>query len=334
MMKFYRVKDEFVYNWTNENVDELVVTEKEIEDLAKGWAVPVEELMEQVEYGGYENRITPSVVERYLDCYEEGLTVEEYVEFFHDSIKASEWMELSDEEILHTLSDDELAELARAIIEKMEPKKRYEISIESLSFLFSGGGRTENEITEMYYKEVSHDPDVVGTYDTKEEAYKAWEDEYKDYAETTVERGNGHLRYLLCKVAILDEIVLDEDGDVAEINSMEMAVQPYHDLEDVLDEMRKSNGSFVDDYNDEYILLQQAYIDGTEDEPYFTALAINDNGGTNAYGLYPVYEVTWKPLQEWLDGDRDDEGDACDWDEPDDIKETGAGWDPEDGQIV
>ena len=45
----YRVKDEFVYNWTNEDVDELIVTKKEIEDLAKGWAVSVEELMEQVE---------------------------------------------------------------------------------------------------------------------------------------------------------------------------------------------------------------------------------------------------------------------------------------------
>ncbi len=45
----YRVKDEFVYSWTNEDVDELVVTLKEIEDLAKGWAVSVEELMEQVE---------------------------------------------------------------------------------------------------------------------------------------------------------------------------------------------------------------------------------------------------------------------------------------------
>lgn len=45
----YSVKPEFIDRWTNEAVDELIVTADEIADLANGWSMTVEELMEQVE---------------------------------------------------------------------------------------------------------------------------------------------------------------------------------------------------------------------------------------------------------------------------------------------
>lgn len=212
--------------------------------------------------------------------------------------------------------------------------KRYEISIEELAFSFSGGSRTENEIIEMYYKESTHDPEVVGKYATKEEAYNAWEKEFKGYAETKEESGNGSLKYLRCKVALMDEIECDEDGEEVGINPMEMAVEPFRDLEDVLEQMKKKNGFFIDEYNDTYILTQQAYIDGPVDAPYFTAMAINENEGTDSFGLFPVYEVVWYPIAEWLAGDQDDEGDACNWDKPDEITENCGGWDPEDGRII
>ena len=48
-MKQYKVKPEYLDRWTNEAIDELIVTDAEIRDLAKGWDVPVEELMKQVE---------------------------------------------------------------------------------------------------------------------------------------------------------------------------------------------------------------------------------------------------------------------------------------------
>ena len=45
----YSVKPEYIDRWTNEAVDELIVTADEIADLANGWSVTIEELMEQVE---------------------------------------------------------------------------------------------------------------------------------------------------------------------------------------------------------------------------------------------------------------------------------------------
>lgn len=48
-MKQYRVKTEKIEEWTNESLDELIVTDAEIADLARGWGKSVEELLEDVE---------------------------------------------------------------------------------------------------------------------------------------------------------------------------------------------------------------------------------------------------------------------------------------------
>lgn len=53
-MKNYKVKTEYMDSWigNGEGTDELIVTEAEIEELALGWGVTVEELMEEVELIG------------------------------------------------------------------------------------------------------------------------------------------------------------------------------------------------------------------------------------------------------------------------------------------
>lgn len=59
--------------------------------------------------------VTREIIERYRDSYEAGLTVDEYVEFFHDCIQAA-----PEDEVLSALTDEELRELAEAIIELNE----------------------------------------------------------------------------------------------------------------------------------------------------------------------------------------------------------------------
>ena len=48
-MKMYRVKKEFIDNWTDECLSELVVSEKEIKSLASDWGMTIKSLMEEVE---------------------------------------------------------------------------------------------------------------------------------------------------------------------------------------------------------------------------------------------------------------------------------------------
>lgn len=265
MMKIYKVKAQFLDIWTDKDINELIVSEKDIQEIAKSCTTPVQYLMEMVEYCG---------------------------------------------------------------------QVKYEISTENFAFRYTGGSKTEEDIMEMYERESTHYPALLDSYNTKQEAYKAWREEYMHHAETSIEHGNGNLRYLRCTVTYLEEIVMDDNGDADQINSLEMAVQPYRDLEDVLDHMRRENGSVVDDYNDEYILLEKAYIDGSQEAPYYTALAINDNAGSDSCGMYPVYQIKWNPLQEWLDGDRADEGNACNWDDPDEIQQISGEWIPDEETII
>lgn len=99
-----------------------------------------------------------------------------------------------------------------------------------------------------------------------------------------------------------------------------------------IEDIVKNNGTV--NYNGKtYALTQQAYIDGPVDNPYYTANAICPDEGTDQDGMYAAYQVTWWPTQEWLDGDREDEGDACDWDVADDIRRVGR-YDLEDGSFA
>lgn len=83
-----------------------------------------------------------------------------------------------------------------------------------------------------------------------------------------------------------------------------------------------------------YVLVQQAYIDGTFDAPYYCATAICPGYGVDEYGFYPVYGITWYPRQDWLESGDDDEGWACDWDNPASIDAICCGYDISGGRIV
>ncbi len=100
-----------------------------------------------------------------------------------------------------------------------------------------------------------------------------------------------------------------------------------------IEKLAKENGS-LNHEGKKYVLLRQAYIDGFMGAPYYTALAIIPADGLNEDGLYTVYRLTWYPLQSWLDGDREDERDACDWDSPNNVAITGSGYDMEHNCII
>lgn len=100
-----------------------------------------------------------------------------------------------------------------------------------------------------------------------------------------------------------------------------------------IDKLIKDTGSTTHN-GKTYALTQQAYIDGPVDAPYYTASAICPDDGPDDDGLYPVYTITWQPTQEWLDSDRDEEGWACDWDAPEDVVQTGMGYDLSTDRII
>jgi len=50
-------------------------------------------------------------------------------------------------------------------------------------------------------------------------------------------------------------------------------------------------------------LTQDAYLDGTKDNPYYTAAAIDGQGRE--------YRVRWDVVEDWQD--IEDAGDHCDW---------------------
>lgn len=91
-----------------------------------------------------------------------------------------------------------------------------------------------------------------------------------------------------------------------------------------------------------YVLIRPANIDGQADTPHYSALAICPANGLCDDNLYDVYRITWHPSEAWLarakqcseDGDYCDEGDACDWDDPDDVVKTGSGYDMEDDRVI
>lgn len=80
-----------------------------------------------------------------------------------------------------------------------------------------------------------------------------------------------------------------------------------------------------------YYLTQQAYVCGTDD-PYYTAMAVRDDGVPDEDGWVATYSVIWCVPQSTIDywdwAQRTetpiDEYDACDWDHPDEITPCGS----------
>lgn len=97
-----------------------------------------------------------------------------------------------------------------------------------------------------------------------------------------------------------------------------------------LNELAKENGTTTFEGR-EYVLLQQAYVDGPVDDYVYLASAVCPDDGVDEEGWTPKYEITWFPTDEFIayanqcaeDGDWCDESDACDWDSPESVKRCG-----------
>lgn len=61
----------------------------------------------------------------------------------------------------------------------------------------------------------------------------------------------------------------------------------------------------------EYKLIQEAYIDGTHDKPFYRANAVDDRG--------KLYEIRWSVKDNWEE--IEDESEMCEWDSPTSVTE-------------
>lgn len=86
----------------------------------------------------------------------------------------------------------------------------------------------------------------------------------------------------------------------------------------MLEKMKNENGYFELD-GKEYILTQQAYLDGTNDHPYYQAMAICTADKADEDGYQPAYKVIWNLLKNY-DPEITEEDIACNWDEPDSLQ--------------
>ena len=89
-------------------------------------------------------------------------------------------------------------------------------------------------------------------------------------------------------------------------------------------EMKKDYG-YVEFAGEEYVLIQDAYLDDTE----YVADAIKADDKPDEDGYVTVYKVEWEIIYP----DAEDEGDRCDWDNPAEVREAGAQFNLEDGSV-
>lgn len=89
----------------------------------------------------------------------------------------------------------------------------------------------------------------------------------------------------------------------------------------MLEKMKNDNGYFQQD-GKEYILTQQAYLDGTNDHPYYKAVAICTADKADDDAWQPAYEVRWELREDYNTADMGEDM-ACDWDNPDRVREIG-----------
>lgn len=95
-------------------------------------------------------------------------------------------------------------------------------------------------------------------------------------------------------------------------------------MKNVMESMKKDFGS-VEIGGEEYVLIQDAYLDGTE----YVADAIKADDKPDEDGYVPIYKVEWSIVYP----DAEDAGDACDWENPADVSAIGAKFNLEDGSV-
>ena len=94
-------------------------------------------------------------------------------------------------------------------------------------------------------------------------------------------------------------------------------------MKNVMESMKKDFGS-IEFAGEEYILVQDAYLDGTE----YVADAIKADDEPDD-GYVSIYKVEWEIIYP----EEEDEGNRCDWDNPADVSAIGAKFNLEDGSV-
>lgn len=147
-------------------------------------------------------------------------------------------------------------------------------------------------------KSLRYDPDnhgdemITGEYKEAEDAIKFAEDEWH-----YLDRRDKPNKIMEVREVIKDEEL--EDGFyLYEYNTVWSSKYP---------DLIKEFGS-IEWEGQKLALTQKAFLSGTRERPYYKALAEDMAGDW--------YNVIWSIIPEWWDGDREDEGDACNWDKP------------------
>lgn len=99
-------------------------------------------------------------------------------------------------------------------------------------------------------------------------------------------------------------------------------------MKNVMESMKKDYG-YVEFGGEEYVLVQDAYLDGTDAEAAYFADAIKVGDEPDVDGYVPIYKVKWSIVYP----DTEDEGDRCDWENPADVDATGAKFNLNDGSV-
>ncbi len=91
----------------------------------------------------------------------------------------------------------------------------------------------------------------------------------------------------------------------------------------------KKDYGYVEFADKEYILIQDAYLGGMDDEAAYYADAIKADDEPDDDGYVKIYKVEW----DIIFSDTEDAGDACDWDNPADVSAIGARFNLRDGSV-
>lgn len=99
-------------------------------------------------------------------------------------------------------------------------------------------------------------------------------------------------------------------------------------MENVIGKMEKKFGAVGFNFT-KYVLIQDAYLDGTGDDAAYFADAIKASDEPDEDGYIQIYEVEWKIINP----EAEDEGDRCDWEHPVDVDATGERFNLMDGLV-
>lgn len=107
-----------------------------------------------------------------------------------------------------------------------------------------------------------------------------------------------------------------------------------------INELREKHG-WVKFEGKTYTLLRDAYADDDRGDPIYRVFAICEEDGTDELGCYPVYDVVWDVLDEYIAACEEDpfayvdEALACDWENPRDVRDSAGygSYDPDNDRI-